>query len=348
MTKRVLGVLAALALVSGSVACSSSSTSSSPTDTGPAKTDGGTDSKTDSKTDAPVVVDGSGETAVAENGTTGKDCTDDASCDPLELGTSFCSPTGFTSGSLYPTPTCFSVDCDAGDGTKIMGCDKDTGVCLSTSSGGICLPACEFDDTGAAPKGCNGKNKCNVYGWGTDSTTMAVIGVGYCFGGCKADADCPTGNKCQVEDGLCVKTKVTYTKNPGDACVKADSGSSTTPAKCNCLYTTAEGTGYCANTCYFGESTCGTGFTCDTNLPSAKIRDTDVIFTKSPTGMAGYCLKNCSTDADCAGLNAYCEASAGNTQKTCQIGKRPCATNANCPSGQTCMGATATTLGRCG
>lgn len=288
------------------------------------------------------------DSAIGENGTTGKDCTDDSSCDPLGLGTSFCSPTGFSSGSLYPSPTCFSVDCDPGDGTKIGGCDKDTGVCVGSSGGGLCLPVCTFDDSGAAPKGCNGRNKCNAYGWSNDSTTMAVTGVGYCFGGCKSDSDCPTGNQCQVEDGLCVKTKVAYTKSPGDACVKADSGSSTTAAKCNCLFTTAEGSGYCANACYFGETTCGAGFSCDADLPNKKLRDSDVVFTKTPTGMAGYCLKNCSSDADCAGLNAYCDDSAGVTQKTCHVGKRPCVTDAHCPTGQTCIGATATVLGKCG
>lgn len=65
-------------------------------------------------------------------------------------------------------------------------------------------------------------------------------------------------------------------------------------------------------------------------------------------GLAGYCLKNCATDADCVGLNAYCSENAGTGQKTCQIGKRPCVTNAHCPSPQTCFGATATAVGYCG
>jgi len=344
MTKRVLGVLAALAMVSGTVACSSTSETVTPgsdagKDTGAAADTGKAD------TGKPVPVDADTTPPVSENKTTGKTCKDDAECDPLELGTSFCSPTGFTSGSLYPTPVCFSVECDPGDGTKIVGCDGDTGVCLSTGSGGICLPVCEFDDSATAPKGCEGKNKCNIYGWGTDTTTMKTTGVGYCFGGCTADTDCPTGNKCQKEDGLCVKAPVTYTKTPGTACTDADAKA---PAKCNCLYTTADKAGYCANTCYFGESTCGTGFTCDSGLPKTKIRDDDTVFTATPKGMAGYCLKDCTTDADCAGLNAYCDENAGVGKKTCQVGKRPCIKNEQCPSPQTCMGATATALGRCG
>ena len=217
-------------------------------------------------------------------------------------------------------------------------------MCLSTSSGGICLPVCEFGDSAAAPTGCIGKNKCNVYGWGKDDAGK-LVAVGYCFGGCMADADCPTGNKCQKEDGLCVKAPATYTKTPGTACTDADAKA---PAKCNCLYTTADKAGYCANTCYFGESTCGTGFTCDTGLPKNKLFADDTVFTAAPKGLAGYCLKNCASDADCTGLNAYCGETAGTGQKTCQIGKRPCATNADCTAPQTCMGATATEAGRCG
>jgi hypothetical protein len=341
MTKRVLGVLAALAMVSSTVvACSSSSDNNTATpDTG--VVDSGADTK---KPDVAPVDTGKAEAAPTENGTTGKQCTDDATCDPLELGTSFCSPTGFTSGSLYPTPVCFSVQCTPGT-TNIASCDADTGICLSTSSGGICLPACTFDDTGAAPKGCEGKNKCNPYGWGKDSSTGAISGVGYCFGGCSVDGDCPTGNVCQVEEGLCVKAKTAYTKNPGDACTDADSKA---PAKCNCLYTQTDKAGYCATSCYYGVTTCGTGFTCDADLPNKPLNTGDTVFTKTPTGMAGYCLKNCTADADCAGLNAYCDNSAGNTQKTCHIGKRPCVDNTQCPTGQTCTGASATAVGHCG
>lgn len=295
----------------------------------------------------PVPVDGGSDTGpvACENKTTGKACTDDASCDtPCETGAAFCSPTGFTSGSLYPTPTCFSAECDPGDGTKITGCDGDTGVCLSTSSGGICLPVCSFDDSVAAPTGCIGKNKCNVYGWGKDDAGK-LVAVGYCFGGCVADADCPAGNKCQVEEGLCMKALTTYTKTPGTACTDADSKA---PAKCNCIYTTADKAGYCANTCYVGESTCGAGFTCDAGLPKKALFADDTVFTAAPKGIAGLCLKNCASDTDCAGLNAYCGETAGTGQKTCQIGKRPCATNADCTAPQTCMGATATAAGRCG
>lgn len=344
MTKRVLGVLAALSMVVGSVACSSSSDGGG----GVPTTDSGkTDSATDAKTDGPKpVTDGAmGETGPTED-KVGQTCMTDDDCDLSGAGTTFCSKAGFSSGPLNPDPVCIGTSCDAGDGTKIMSCGQDTGVCLSTSSSTICLPACDFDDTGAAPKGCLGKDACNVYGWGTDTTKMpaTVVGVGYCFGGCKADADCPSGSSCQTEDGLCVKTKVAYTKTVGTACTKDDASKN-----CNCLYSTKTNAGYCSQFCKVGDAgACPSGFTCDTELPKTPIKMGDTVFTKAPTGMAGSCLKNCTADADCASLGAYCDESAGTGTKTCHIGKRPCATDANCPTGTTCMGATSSALGSCG
>lgn len=348
MTKRLLGVLAALSMVGGSVAACSSSDSSGgtpATDTGVKPADGGGDTK---KTDStPTPVDGSDAEAPTDK-TTGLPCPGgDDDCDKTGAGINICTEGAFGGDSLYPTSVCIGRECDPGDGTSIQGCDGDTGVCLSTSSGGICLPVCEFKDSAAAPTGCAGKNSCNVYGWGKDTMTMATIGIGYCFGGCKADTDCPAGNKCQKETQLCVKTLDVYTKALGDACVDTDATG--TPAKCNCIYTTADKKGYCSQTCKVGDAgACPTGFTCDTGLPKTKLRDDDTVFTAAPAGMAGSCLKNCTADADCAGLNAHCDENAGTGQKTCQVGKRRCATNANCPSPQTCMGATATALGTCG
>jgi hypothetical protein len=109
---------------------------------------------------------------------------------------------------------------------------------------------------------------------------MSTIGIGYCFGGCKVDTDCPTGNKCQKEDGLCVKTPVVYTKTVGTACTDLDAKD---PQKCNCVYTTAEKMGYCTQVCRFGESgTCGAGFSCDVGLPKTKLMDDDTVFTAVP------------------------------------------------------------------
>lgn len=275
----------------------------------------------------------------ATPGGVGYPCTSDGDCTSTS---GFCSATGFTSGPLYPSPVCISTGCDAGDGTKIMTCET-SGVCLSAGSSTICLPECEFDSSSTPPSGCAGNDACNVYGWGADSSGK-TIGVGYCFGGCKSNFDCPSGSVCQTEDGLCVTSKTSYTKTLGTACTSADA---TAPAKCNCLYATSTGSGYCSQFCKIGDS-CPTGYTCDAELPTKDLLKGTALFTTTPTGMAANCLKNCTTDADCSALGGYCDQSAGVASKTCHIGKRPCASSTDCPTGKTCTGATTTTLGTCG
>jgi hypothetical protein len=247
--------------------------------------------------------------------TVGDLCTSDDHCDRVGDGINKCSNALFRDGALYPTPVCIGVDCDPGDGTVITGCDGEKGVCLSTGSGGICLPACSFDNTGAAPAGCRGADVCNVFGFGKDSSG-APIGVGYCFGGCTKDLDCATG-VCQRETGLCVNTRVTYTKPFGSTCVTADA----TANRCSCLYTTASGAGYCSTFCKVGDpaTTCPSGFACSAGLPTNE-SDGTALFSRDPAGIGGYCLKTCSTDADCAPLNAYCDSTASG--KICQPGRR--------------------------
>ena len=269
----------------------------------------------------------------------GNPCTTTADC---RVSDYVCTAGAFGGDSLYPTSICVGTGCDPGDGTTFARCDDYRGLCLGTSSGSMCLPACFFGDDGAAPMGCLGKNKCHIYGW--SRAPDGLSGIGYCFGGCVADADCPAGNVCQSETALCVKTRAAYPKAPGTACTSADAKA---PAQCNCLYETKTGSGYCANSCHFGETTCGAGFTCDSGLPKTPLRADDVVFTKVPLGLAGSCLKNCATDADCVGLNAYCDEGAGTAQKICRIGTRRCVDDTQCPTGKTCKGATMTTIGTC-
>lgn len=296
-----------------------------------------------------VAVD-SGRPTVADAGTdpgtTGLACSSNTECDPRNAGEEapYCSTT-LPSGSLYPTPVCIGMPCDPGDGSTIRQCDRGTGVCLASDEGGLCLPECRFKDDGAVPVGCEAGNACNIYGWGA-LEDGSVIGVGYCFGGCRSDADCKrTGERCQVEDGLCRTTIVTYTKALGDACTVTTSGN----PGCNCI-ASRTGQGYCTRVCRVGEAgTCPTGFSCDSGLPRTKLLADDIVFSKAPAGISAYCLKNCTTDADCTALGAHCDESAGMMgQRTCQVGKRRCATDAHCVDGAKCVGATTDTLGTCG
>ncbi|MBI2392126.1 MAG: hypothetical protein HYV09_21220 [Deltaproteobacteria bacterium] len=296
-------------------------------DTGGGDKDTGTVEDTDVSDVEPTPVDAptySGESVfgakppgagTSYDDTVGTSCTDDTTCDVTGLGTTLCAATAFTAGALYSPPVCIGVECTITDPTKIYGCDGINGVCLASGTSNICLPACSFDgSSGDKPSGCIGKNVCNAYGWGNSATTGKLIGVGYCFGGCWGDADCPTGQRCQREEGLCRKSVYVYTKALGAACTKADADANA----CNCLYTTATGKGYCSRQCKFGEiGWCPSGYTCDPALPKDDGAG-KTLFTKVPAGIAGYCLKNCTTDLDC--VNGYCKENAGTGKKTCQVG----------------------------
>jgi hypothetical protein len=236
-------------------------------------------------------------TAGADN-TVGTACTADSTCDVTGQKITMCSSDAFTAGTLMPSPVCIGVTCDPGDGTQIMGCDNDHGVCLKTAKGGLCLPACSFANDGKAPQGCNGKDACNVMGFGQDQTG-AIGGIGFCLGGCAADADCTAGNKCDTISGLCLKTVTAPTKKTGDACVAQDTG-------CNCYAGNTTQKGYCTQFCRVGGTTCGTGFVCSAQLPKTS-GDGGALFSQQPTDIAGSCLKTCTTDADCTALSAKCD-----------------------------------------
>lgn len=306
-----------------------------PIDAGPAVDDASPPAETEPPPTTPRII---------ENGTTGSRCASDDDCNRGGVVPNVCSKGGFSGNALYPTPICISTECDPGEDIEgFLTCDDGTGICLSAGLGGVCLPDCSFGDSTDAPVGCVGKNKCNLLAWGRDSDGRAT-GLGYCFGGCTTDADCPVGNDCQVEEGLCVKSVIAYTKTPGTPCTEADARA---PATCNCVYSRSRRAGYCVDVCYFGETTCDPGFTCDVGLPASPIRDNDVVFAVVPRGLAGYCLKDCATDADCEGLSAYCEQTAGTGRKTCQLGRRPCVRDEQCPSTQACFGVTEGSYGRC-
>lgn len=281
----------------------------------PAATDSSVDVGADTPKDTgtPPPIDALDDTGVPGNVYGAPPPCGSYGCSPPEV----CSDDGAFSGDCWnPIGVCVSFGCDPGDGTKIVGCNGDTGLCVRRGSLSVCLPACEFADAVTAPNGCSGKNRCLPAGWGKETFTMKVIGVGYCLGGCRADTDCPPGNSCQVETALCVKTKVSYTKSLGEACTDLDG------KNCNCVYSRTDKKGYCTTTCAVGD-TCPTGFTCDPELPKTPIRAEDVVFTNTPVGLGGNCLKDCTSDADCAGLGAYCEEMAGTGRRTCHVGARP-------------------------
>jgi len=245
------------------------------------------------------------------DGTVGKTCATEYDCDITGAGITFCSNALFVLGTINPTPICIGIECDPGPGTGVTKCDAGHGVCVDTSASGsgICFPFCSFDGGGAPPVGCVGKNACTPYRWSIDPSGI-VTGTGLCIGGCRSDSDCTAGDKCQIEQGYCVKKLDAYVLKPGEVCTKADATSK--PAKCNCAYSSSTGTGYCTLTCRVGIDTCPTGLTCDPQLPKSD-------FAAAPKSISGSCLPNCASDTDCKGAGK-CLESVGTGQKTCQPG----------------------------
>jgi len=239
-------------------------------------------------TDGPVAVDvvvGEANPPIEYDGTTGKVCTSDADCvGPGGPGIARCSSTVFAPEAYYATAVCILPTCAPVSDTTVHYCDgpdapSSPGVCVPQDQGnGICLPKCTYDTTGSPAVGCQGKDVCFAYVPGTTG------GVGYCWGGCTANSDCPTGQLCQTDQGLCMEGLVPPTKTYGTACTKADSDD----GACNCLYGGTAETGYCSSFCVVGGAdTCPTGSVCD----GLEYRQDG--FTASNPGMGGYCSVAC-------------------------------------------------------
>jgi hypothetical protein len=271
---------------------------------------------------------GSAETGSAEtgsvgpvgtfDGTTGLPCTSDAVCTGTganAAGVNKCSITGyFAAGALDPTPVCLSTAlCDLGDGTTIQFCDSadptdptSPGICLNVGNGatglfGQCFPQCQVLADGSAPIGCQGRDTCNVVAFAPDTSGQPVA-LGFCFGGCTADSDCPTGNVCQKDQGICVTTLKTATKTIGQVCSANDV--SLMRYGCNCALNQTTMLGYCSQSCIVGANSgaeCPSGYVCDALLAS-QINGLDggltTGFTQQNAGLAGLCLQSCGGAGD--------------------------------------------------
>jgi len=335
MTKRVLGVLAALTLGGSMLACSSSSSGGTPAaDTGP-KTDGGTDAKTDVKTDtgpAPVVY--------PNPGTTGIPCMGPDDCDPEGVAPDH----AFCVALPQPTPICIlrgdTDACDYGGETTYKFCDNNKGLCTKYQMNpSVCDAKCELNTDGTWKQQCAGSNACSVVdavdiegkrvllgtceaGCQSDTDCKGVVSSGptkcdpvlqYCLPSCKTDADCKLSDstlwKCDTTRLVCM---LNFPKKIGETCTTANDCAV-------CMKATADASGYCSQLCKTGGSAaCPTGFSCDLGLPAKDKMGADLVtFTTAPTGMQGLCLKNCAADTECI-TGQVCVASAGTAQKTCQ------------------------------
>ena len=258
-----------------------------------------------------------GSTSSAVDGTTGMLCSSNADCKSAGgPGINRCSISGyFNGGPIDPSPVCLSPDaCDLGDGTSVQFCDftdpndpNPPGVCLPTQMGstglnGQCFPKCTILPDGTMPQGCQGKNACNLFAWGVD-TNNQPLAIGFCVGGCAADADCPTGSKCQKDEGICLTAPKTAIKTLGQTCSANDQNAKACDAGscygCNCFMNQMTMLGYCSQACIVGPNSpqpCPSGYICDSQLPTQITGNNDAAvtgFTQQNVGLAGFCLQAC-------------------------------------------------------
>jgi hypothetical protein len=253
---------------------------------------GGTDAQPGS--DSSAVVDAqttdTGNPGKPFDGTTGQKCASDADCTtPGGPGIARCSSTVFAPESYFATPVCILPACSPVSGTTPHYCDgpdapSSPGICepYGNAGGGVCLPKCTFDKAGGPATGCQGNDVCFV------DTQATSEGVGYCWGGCTQDGDCPTGQKCQADQGLCMEGTVPPTKPYGAACTTADLND----GACYCLYGAAS-TGYCSSFCVVGgPNTCPTGSICD----GLEYRQDG--YSMSNAGLGGFCTVACTAGSE--------------------------------------------------
>ncbi len=284
---------------------------------------------TDASTDAAVERDAR---PVVDNGpsggpgpdfvpppTVGKLCTSTSDC-RAGGGSSTCSKGGFLAGDLFGSAVCIQPTCTQGTGGTIADllCDDQAGLCLPTgdsTTSGICLPYCAFTST-TVSSACAGGNKCHFRYAGTDTMTMKVVALGYCFGACAVDADCTgtPGQKCQAEDGYCVNPdKLQTYAAAGTACTYSPTALTQT---CNCAHVGnhADGgvspsadKGFCTHACRTGsagDAVCDTakaGWKCTASLPALDEKGAP-LFDGQPADVAGTCAQPCAVDDDCTAL----------------------------------------------
>jgi len=328
--RKWFGVAVASAVVGGLAGTSgcSSSTSSNNTTPNDASSEGAVIRHPDGST-VDTGTGGSGDDGGDSSGpqfdsTTGKACKTDTDCKgaaPGSPGVNKCTTDVlFSGGELFPSGVCLlPLPCDPCGGMTpcdnlIHGCDgpdgspSTPGICLPNTNPpavgkGLCLPACSFKGDGSAPTGCVGKDTCNAIGF--DATTSPPTGVGYCWGGCAADTDCATGEKCDTTTGLCLKTVTPPTKALGDGCTMTEANMS--PPPCNCVYNPMSGLGFCTEVCTVGGTQCPTGWFCEAQEPTTLTGANDASvagFTMQNMGLGGFCVPSCTVDGGAMGTDS--------------------------------------------
>ncbi|MGA3122373.1 MAG: hypothetical protein ABSF69_16540 [Polyangiaceae bacterium] len=280
----------------------------------------------------------SNSSKMAYDGTTGALCQSDLDCQPANgPGLNTCSNSlSVLAVVVYPTPVCIGK-CTFVDDQMIHFCDGETtstttppGVCIplgavtpGSTVAGACLPWCSFTAGGGSPLNSNGaapacqtNDTCAPFVFfpadtvDTDAGAEALppLGIGYCFGGCTEDSQCPAGNSCQTNEGFCVAT-VSPTLATGAACTNPPANA---PEQCDCSFNEQGTAGVCTQFCITGSTTatCPAGYVCDATEPTALAIDLDggmgPGFTTQNPGLVGSCFAACSADSGTCPPNSTC------------------------------------------
>lgn len=232
----------------------------------------------------------------AAAGTIGAACEEAGDCTEVEEPVCLKQPGGYC-----------SEECQ---GSGLFECDSQS-ICHGLGDRAwYCLDGCLTENGNAD---CRDEYRCEPR---PDVNNLDGRPVGVCLPKCKADAECPTGRRCELETGNCVPRG---TKKTGEAC--------TGNAPCNgglCLKNDTFRGGYCSARCGDQFSECEPGSFCH------EVEGTAV------------CLAACDGDTDCrAGEGYKCRTIATRKDRDgkdvpVRVCVPRCQSNAECDDGFHC------------
>lgn len=292
---------------------------------------------------------------------------------PYEVDPNFGIDTAIVDSDSTDTPGvdsgCTSnLECLSSPATPL--CDSVRGVCVACLTSDRCAKGEYCSKTGACVAGCRDDSDCATKsdaGAGADAAPGSRCDPEtHTCGGCKSDADCPSGNACC--DGQCfdVKTSSAHCGGCGKACpapahsVMKCEASTCKVASCDAgwadcggaddgcetdINTRSDACGACGNVCSFanGSGICAAGM-CKVTSCAAGFGDCDLDATN---GCETTLLDNA---ANCNACGNVCPATKGTPVCLAGVCKfASCGAGlADCDGSKTCSTVTSTDVNNCG
>ncbi len=268
-----------------------------------------------------------GSSSTTDGGFTGAGGkTDGAATGSGGRGGSSSTGTGGTSVSLLNVGKACAADTDCGSGltcltaaskiivgqegpangycSKSCAVDSDcgaSGLCLDVSATttpmGYCFETCSF---GLAGTKCH--SRTDVGCLTLDATTTPTTDV--CYPVCSQDADCPTGRKCNLADGLCSDTASTGDPLGTHCTASADASTTTCAGGCLPISSGADAgapvASFCTMLCVVGNldacNWAGAGMSLATGGAHGVC---GIAASTAQVGDIGFCTQECDAVADC-------------------------------------------------